>query len=297
VRWLVASLTLVSAVLGPARATRACPPSVRLGGDPGLVAELTPILASRGIGTSGDCPALPVSLQRRGRTTVVSQGAAERLESREVNDVRTAATVIESWVRTDLDEPLLARRRVADAESPDELVAAPVPEPPASRRLQVFTLGETSVANDRTAWVGFQMGACAMFGPVCLGGRLRFANVAEGPDDWEVLMARKEVDALLDVDAPRRVGHVRLSTGAAFGLGWIGTHEVPETSDGRRTLGLRLEPHATASYSLSSHFAVESNLSVAVNQTIHTTTTTPERLPADPRFVGRIGLGLRFEGP
>jgi hypothetical protein len=297
VRWLVASLTFVSVILGSAPRIWACSPTVRLAGDRSLIADLTPILASRGIATSGDCPALPVSLEKRGAATVVSTGHADRVDSREVTDVRTAATVIESWVRTDLEAPLLVHRPVADVESPDEIVARLSPAPPPTHRLQLFTLGETSLASDGTTEIGFQVGGCVLVGPACLGGRFRFANLADAPDQWEVVMDREAIDALFDVDLPKHIGPFRLAAGAGVGLGWISTHEEQSPPDSKQTYGLCFEPHATASVSLSRHLALESNLSFAVGQTIHTATATPERLPGDPRFASRLGVGLRFEGP
>jgi hypothetical protein len=296
VRWLVASITIAAAILAAPGAS-ACPPTVRLTGDTELSAELASVLSRRGIATNGDCPALPVIVEKRGKTTVVSQGDAdERVDSREVTDVRTAATVIESWVRTDLEAPLLGHRPVTDLESPDRIVAAPPPKRSA-HPIQVYALGETSLASDHTTGLGALVGGCLVVGPACLGGRFRFTNVEEGPSEWEAVMDREAVDALLDVDFSKPVGNLRLSAGAGLGLGWIHTHEEQSPPDTKETLGVRVEPHATVSYSVSRHFALESTLSLSVGETIHVSTSTPERLPDDPRLMGRAALGLRFEGP
>ena len=136
-----------------------------------------------------------------------------------------------------------------------------------------------------------------MLGAACVGGRLRFTDVEVGPSTWEAVMEREAVDALLDVDLPRRVGDLRLAAGAGLGLGWNRTHEEQSPPDSKETFGLRVEPHATVSYSMSRHLALESTLSLSLGQTIHVSTSTPERLPGDPRLVGRAALGLRFEGP
>jgi hypothetical protein len=297
VRRLAASVVFLSAPLAAAVAARACPPTVSLEGDPALVAEVTPILASRGIsGADGSCPALAVSLERRGKVTLVSQSpAGDRPESREVTDGRTAATVIESWVRTDLEAPLLGHRPAADLESPDRVVATPEREAP--RWLQIYTLAETSVASDLTAWVGVRVGGCSMVGPACLGAHLRVSTVAEGPDDWEGVMNRQAMDAVLDADLPRRFGHVGVSPGIGLGLGWIRTTELDRPPDARQTLGLRAETHLSLSYGVSRHFAIESTLALAVGQAIHSETATREPLPSDPRFFAHLGLGIRVEGP
>jgi hypothetical protein len=270
---------------------------VSLSGDKALVAEVAPILQGRGIATAGaDCPALDVSLEKRGKVTLVSQApAGDRAESREVTDVRTAATVIESWVRTDLEAPLLVHRPLADVEAPDRIVAKPEAERPP--RLQIFTHAETSFANDRTAWVGFEAGACSMFGRACLGGRLRVSTVADGPNEWDDVMDREAVDALFGFDVPLRFGAVGVSPGTALGLGWIHTHEDQPPPDSKQTLGLRAQAHLALSYAVSRRFALESIFALALGQRIATSTSTPERLPDDPRLLAHVGLGVRFEGP
>src|SRR5689334_18839355 len=109
-RWLFAwSATIGLGVV--AQVAWACPPAVRLGGDPEVVAQVTPLLEERGISTAaGECPAVAVLVQRRGRVTLVSPSPAEGpAVAREVTDVRTVVTVIESLVRTDLEAPLLER--------------------------------------------------------------------------------------------------------------------------------------------------------------------------------------------
>ena len=277
----------------------ACPPAVRLGGDPGLVAEVTPVLATRGISTSpADCPAVAVTLERRGQATVVSRAVADAPgATREVTDVRTAATVIESWVRTDVEEPLLARRPSDDREVPDAtplIVAAPTTV--AARPLQMSALAETSIATDHTTWVGLQVGACTMVGPACLGGRLRFATVADGPGEWEAAMDREAIDALVDLDLPLRIGPVMASSGIAAGLGWIHTHEESE-EEGKQTAGLRVETHLSLSYGIARHVAVEARLSFELAQSVYAASTTREVLPGDPHVLAHAAVGLRFEGP
>jgi hypothetical protein len=285
----IACLTLGSTAL-------ACPPTVTLGGDQGLVAEVAPILAGRGISTSsGECPAIAVSLERRGNATLVSGGVGgDRREGREVTDARTAATVIESWV-SDLDGPLLVHRSVADTELPDRVVAvSPSAEPP--HALQIFTLAETGFASDRTTWFGFQTGACSMIGAACVGGRLRLGAVADGPSEWESVMDREAIDGLFTIDVPTSFGRLGLAPGGGIGLGFMRTYEDHLKPDTQHTIGLRAEGHLSLSYPVSRRFAVESNLSVELAQTVHTG-TEPEPLPSDPHVLAHFGLGLRFRGP
>jgi len=276
----------------------ACPPAVVLGGDPSLVADVTPLLATRGISAeAGECPALAVTLERSGKSTLVSQAASgDPRERREVTDMRTAATVIESWVRRpDLEAPLLAHRSLTDGESPDRLVAGATPAPVASG-VQLRTLAEMGLASDHTTWVGLQLGACTMVGPACAGVRARFSTVADGPGQWEAAMDRQAVDALVDIDFPVRIGRVGVSSGLGLGLGWIRTQEEEHASDHQQTVGLRAEAHLAASYQLSRRFSLESSLGFTLGQTVATASPV-EPLPSDPRLLARFGLGLRFEGP
>jgi hypothetical protein len=300
VRSLAAAVIVVSGTLGNAAGAAACPPTVTLRGDQDLVAAVAPVLEERGIETEPtECPALEISVERRGEGMVVS--AAEpggRPERREVTDARTAATVIESWVRTDLEAPLLEHRRrpIVDLEAPGEVVlsARKVEDRPGG--LQLFTVGETTFANDRTTWVGVAAGACTKLGPACLGGRARLSTVTHGPKEWHSVMDREAADALVDLEVPLRIGRVGLSPGVAAGVGWIRTHEQEPPPDRRETVGLRAEAHFGLSYYVFRRFAAESMGAVAIGRTFHASANTREVLPGDPRFLARVGLGLRFEG-
>jgi hypothetical protein len=300
VRWVIASvvvsLSLVP-ILGGSRQARACPPAVRLDGEKALVSEVAPVLAGRGISTAaGGCPALAVSIERRGRATLVWATAdGDQAGARSVTDVRTAATVIESWVRTDVAEPLLARRPPADdPETPAVLVATP-PAAPAAR-LRFATLGEVGLASDRTVTGGFALRACSMVGRVCVGGGARFATVVDGPTMWEATMDREAVDALADADLPMHLGPVTMSPGLGVGAGWVHTHEE-DGSDAKQTAGLRGELRLALSVRLARQLALASVLSLELAQTLATEADSRERLPSDPRALAHVGLGLVFGGP
>jgi hypothetical protein len=298
VRWVIASVVGLSfsSFVANGRASGACPPVVWLEGDKALVAEVTPVLAERGIsGASGACPALAVTLEKRGRVALVWASAVGEQGAREVTDVRTAATVIESWVRTDVEEPLLARHAPADdSETPAVLIAAPPAAPPPNLRFATF--GELGYGSDRAVTGGFAVRACTMVGRVCVGGRARFATVVDGPAIWEAQLDREAVDALADVDLPLRVGSVTLSPGLGVGLGWVHTHEE-DGSDAKQTAGLRGELRLTFSVPVARSLAIESVVALDLGQTIVTEAESRERLPNDPRALGHLGLGLVFGGP
>jgi hypothetical protein len=298
---LLVFIVVLSITAAIDRQARACPPTVRVSGDRALVAEVTPVLLERGIATtSSDCPEVAITVERRGRTMVVATSSVDhQVTERVVTDSRTAATVIESWVRTDVEAPLLERRRldVDDDEQPGltPSVLAATARPP-KPGLPLFTLVETGVGSDRTTWFGVALGGCVRLGPLCAGGRLRLSTVAGGPGEWRQEMDRQAVETLVGVDVPMRVGRVTLSPGIAAGVGWIHTQE--ETSArGQDTTGVRAESHLALSYPLGGRISVEGALSLEVGQTVHVETASTEALPSDPRALVRAGLGLRFEGP
>jgi hypothetical protein len=96
VRSLAAALVLAAAPAAPAGA---CPPSVQLRGDAGLVAAIADALHLRGIATAErDCPSVTAYVERREQTISVRIATVQPIE-REVREVETAATVIESFTR------------------------------------------------------------------------------------------------------------------------------------------------------------------------------------------------------
>jgi hypothetical protein len=259
-----------------------------------LIASVTPILTERGIASSPDaCPALSVRLERRGKQIVVSTASKddERPTESIVSGVRTAATVIESWVRTDVEEPLLVSRPRVDAESPPDAAAVP---PSATRGLYAFAAVERTFASDRTGWFGGQVGACVMLGRVCASTLLRAAAVTDGPAQFQNL-DRYGFEILLGADLPIRLDRLTLSPGLGFGLGWTHTSD-DGSSEGQETGGLRAESRVVASYSATTSVAVEVALTVEVTQATHVESSLTAPLPSEPRFLSRVGVGARFGG-
>jgi hypothetical protein len=294
---------MLSLTAGLGRGARACPPTVRLSGDEALIAEVTPVLVERGIALDdGGCPALVITLEKRGQTIAVCDASADGPASaREVTDVRTAATVIESWVRTDVEAPLLEPRRSGDAEpagaAPTVVAAAP---PARGRGLQAFAVGEVTFASDHSDWLGFEVGACLMLGRVCAGARARLSAVADGPGPWERSVDRQVVEALVGLDLPVRLGRATLSPGLAVGAGRAQTHEEDAEGNqegGQVTIGLRTELHLAVSVAVSRSLAAETSLSLGAAQTIRTESTSREPLPGAARLLAHAGVGLRFGGP
>jgi hypothetical protein len=281
----------------------ACPPTVRLDGDPDLTRAIGASLIERGISTDGtSCPAMEIRVARRAGAIVVSNGSADGPAEREVSDVRTAATVIESWVRTDVEEPLLSSRRMAEERGSDAAPTtvasrplAPPLSPTPALGLRAFTTAETSFGSDQTTWLGAQIGACIMMGPFCGGARIRFATVVDGPGLWQGQWDRHAVEVLLGLDWPLSVRSLTLAPGAAIGAGWTHTHEEG-TSGGAQTAGVRAEAHLSLSYPVSQKLAVESTIALDFMQALDRDMSSVVPLPGDPHLLGRIGVGVRFGG-
>ncbi len=302
------------AVICAARhASANCRPGVRLDGDEALVGVVSAALSERGIATAeadevngalAACAPARVTLRRRDERIAVSLAGREPAVAREVTDARTATTVIESWVRVDVEEPLLASRTVAMV-TPRPAAAAP-PAPPAAtttvvapppgngRGVQLFALAERSIANDGTAWLGLQVGACVAIGPFCLGGRARFAAAA-GPQLRQNDLERHGFELLFDGDLPVRFGRATLSPGLGVGIGSVHTHQ-DGTGQSEGTGGPHAEAHVSLIYGLRPHLALEAAMSVDVTETTHVESSSSVILPDDPQFFARFGAGVRFGG-
>lgn len=305
-------VAITLAVICAARhASAACRPGVRLDGDAALVGTVGAALGERGIATDADdaaCAPARVTLQRRDDRIAVSiAGPREPAIAREVSDARTATTVIESWVRRDVEEPLLASRTVAMAvPRPPAIAAPPGPPPPPTtattaapppnndRGLQLFALAERSLASDGTAWMGLQVGACVALGPFCLGGRARF-SMAAGPQLRQDGLERHSFELVFDGDLPVHFGRATLSPGLGIGIGSVHTRQ--EGSDqSASTGGPHAEAHVSLLYGLRRHLALEVAAAVDVTETTHVESSSAFVLPDEPQFFARFGAGVRFGG-
>jgi len=292
----------------------ACRPGVRLDGDAALVGAVGAALGERGIATdvasdangAAECAPARVTLARRDARIAVSIASSrEPGVEREVTDARTATTVIESWVRTDVDEPLLGSRAIAMVAPRPAPAPAPLPPPvttttvapppPASGRgVQLFALGERSLASDGTAWLGVQIGGCVMLGPVCIGGRGRF-SLAAGPQLSHDNLERHGFELLAAADLPLRFGPAMLSPGLGIGVGSVHTHQKG-TGEAEGTGGPHADAHVSLAYQLRPHLALEAAMSVDVTETTHVESSSAVILPDEPQFFARFGAGVRFGG-
>jgi hypothetical protein len=258
----------------------ACPPTVILDGDAVLVAQLGAELAGRGIATSGRCPARQVHVERRGGVLVISIAD----DARAVSEIRTAAAVVESFVR-DVGSPLLEIRPVRKASAP--VIANPAPQLP--RGWHFFGGLEASVASDRTTWMGGQIGACRMIGVLCAAVRLRGGAVASDEGRWTTTR-RKSGELLVGFDIPFRIRGYLLTPGVALGFGDITTESGTAPS---RSSNFRAQVHVTFSIPLTRTLAID----------LYTAGTLAQQVEREPGYMTtideplgylRFGLAMRY---
>jgi hypothetical protein len=222
---------------------------------------------------------------------------------RAVGEPATAATVIESWARTDVAAPLLETRAVPAV---DARVAAPAPVvalAPDAQGIQLFLAEETSLASDRTVWQGVQLGACVMLGPICAAARVHGGKVIAKPDGWD-RFARKGGALYAGIDVPIAAGRVRLTPGFAAGYGTMLTHHIGD-GDGEKTgieiSGPRAEVHVALAIPLTPHIAIDlatsAELTQATGMETHGSAPSPDAAilyPDEPRALFRFAIGVRY---
>ena len=282
------------ATLGGAAIAEPCAPAVRLDGDPVLVAEVARELAGRGIRVAVDdaCPARRATVVRRGGEVVVTIVADDGTATeRSITEAGTAASVIESFTRTDVATPLLATRAIPTTATP--VVEPPRVEAPATptappQRLHLAANLESAYANDGTTWLGASVKLCITVGPLCAAARFRSSLVVAGLDAPGVERDLNEL--LVGVDVPFALGPVRLAPGFAGGLGGM------ETRAGgmkRETGAFRAEAQVALWAPIVDGLALEASVGVGLGDQIEFDPSSSLAVP-DPWVAVRGGVGLRY---
>lgn len=289
---LVAALAmlLVGAAAAPARA-ETCALAVSLEGDAQIVAKLGAELEGRGIAIRPACSDHSARVERRGDALVVSIVEATHAPiEREVRGVKTAAAVIESFVRDDVGTPLLeVRVPVPRALAPEPTRAAP-PHSPELSGVHVFGVFESSMASDGTAWGGMHVGACVMVGRLCAGGRLRGSTVSSEDKFWSQTR-RKSGEVLFGLDVPFRLHRFLLTPGVAAGVGDVTTGPREMLS---RSANFRAEAHVAFSVPLSKSFALDLSVVGTLAQQVKREPGYMDDVPAEPFGFLRFGVGVRW---
>lgn len=251
-----------------------CGPTVILEGEAGLVQTVGRTLRHRGIAVEGpgsgeedECPAVRAEVTRRGaRLDVIVLAQEVRRSERLVEDTATAATLIESWARSDISAPLLVGHwvpRPPDAATPEEVVSPALP-----RRhllaLHVYARAEVAVGNTGALWPGGSFGGCVRVGPTCIGLRLRIGGDARAVTNGDLAALRLATDMLATLDVPVRLGRWTLWPGVGLGVGWLRTALANDDGDAGTVGdgGIRTDLHLDASYALLHGLALDVSLSL-----------------------------------
>jgi hypothetical protein len=317
-------LAMVSAPWAASAVAAACPPSAVVVGDPELVDAVGPLLTEHGIsrgwvgqgdrrapssrggdrdGLAGGararspreidrCLGVEVELRREGPGISVTRLGAAR-EQRRVTNASTAAALIESWARSDLENPLLAARAAGDEPSRAGFVAR--------YGLQAFGAIEGTLADDGSSWAGGAVGVCVKLRRAYGSVRGRFSSVIAGPRASLPESERHGADLLLGLDLPFRPFRNISSfvvPGVAVGVGSVHTGAVVDGQmEGSETFGLRGEVHLSWLLTLRRQLALELSASLDVAQVLDVESSHGGSLSDEPRFLARFGAGLRIGVP
>jgi hypothetical protein len=214
----VCIVTMV-ALFGSTRVGRAqCKPAVIAQGDPALVTGLTTRLAASGIATSSTdgCPTLRVKIEQRGTQLHVRLAdASQRTGERDVQDIATAAAIVESWTYQEIEVGTLPE--------------APEPSPPivlGPRRTTRSGISASVLsslgADGGTTWIGGSLSACMRIGSLCAGATLRSQLDTRASGDTSAIdQSLYTLGALATLDLPRKLGSFIVSPGVGVGYTYL----------------------------------------------------------------------------
>lgn len=204
--------------LASARAARAeCRPTAVPSGEASLVLRLTERLTASGIATTttSGCPAAKVRLEQRGEQIHLEvTDSFGRIGKRDVRDVTTAATIVESWTLQEIEEGALPPLSATTTLAPLTRHATP-----RTVTLGVAATAESSVADDGSLWFGATMSACMPIGALCVGALLRASRDTDTlGSSSDVKHDTSELQAVATLGVPRRLGAFVVTP--AITVGW-----------------------------------------------------------------------------
>lgn len=309
-------------------------PCVTLEGDAPSLAPVAELLRARGISVRADCAFLIARVDPRGAKLSVVIDDGDRRDAREVADRGVAASLIESWARTDLAAPLLA---VLPAPVPAPILeAAEAPagrervEPIVSRArdLSLSALGVLGGSGDGSLWYGALARARTRWGTFEPAVSVRvLASAPLGGSAFRTGAVRTDAALLAGLELPRALGAFSLRPGAALGLGLLRSARasvdrtgcttaecvrVPVIQDGfvASSFGARADLYLNGALQVSSALSVELELLAAFAPFASAEPLTPTyalmlppsqraklSIAGEPSWSAQAALGLRWEGP
>lgn len=215
----VRAFALLLFVATPTRARADCKPTAVAEGDPALVEPLLTRLSASGIATvsTASCPTVQVRLDRRGQQVHLRvTDAFHRSGERDVQDVATAAAIVESWMLQEVEAGTLPAEPSVEAT-----VGSPVI---ATRHVRngVAASIVSALGSNGTTWLGGAASACLRIGPFCTGPSLRAERDTRATGDTRTIEQDSYIlSALATIDLPRTFGSFVLSPGLGIGYGWL----------------------------------------------------------------------------
>ncbi len=308
---------LITVIAGTSAAVRAEPcPAIAIVEGPAVLRD--PVIAAlnaRAIETAprGDCASVTAYLSQTDAGVVVSiVDRTGRVSERQVVDVTTAGSLIESWARPELDAMLLTSRHVAtrapqiaEREQPAVLARSALTSIPHGPPIRVAFDGSSSLGSDGSLWFGLSGLACVRLGATCAGVMARVSQDTEIRGDSERLQtSRRAIDLMLLLDVPRVHDGWSWTPGVQLGLAFSRNVFAPES--GTPSMGtvevdggsLRVGAHVAVARHLGGRWALGLDLAIdaSVFSPADATDMEAVRIAAQPRAFLRTGLELRYEG-
>jgi hypothetical protein len=216
VRGLPIFVATIACIARAATAHAECKPTAVADGDPALVETLVARLTASGIATSSisGCPLVSVTIEPRGAQVHVKLADAfKRTGERDVQDVATAAAIVESWTYQEIDRGSMP----PDAATPTIVAAVRHAERLAIAASAMSALG----TNGGTTWLGGSISACMRLGPTCLGAMLRAtADMRATGQSSGIAEDTYAIAGLATIDLPRRLGGWLVIPGVAIGYAY-----------------------------------------------------------------------------
>lgn len=275
-------------------------------GESVAAAEVRRLLRERGVrdASTRGCQPVVADVTPRGASLQVTLTDADgRHDVRHVTDAGTAAAVIESWARSDLEAELL-RPRAAPPPTPVVAPAATasVSEHPAPAvALGLMALG--AYASDGSVWLDTALAGCRELGPLCVGGlaRASFDTIAAGESE-QLGTNRVAVELLAIAEVPVDLGRFTLRPGIGVGGGWMRSvedeEEDPDDSEVVDRAVLRFDAHLRATVLRVGELTIEAGVFADVAPLAHTSRFVvddgEDELAGEPRWSLRAGLGVGY---
>ncbi|MCC7381009.1 MAG: hypothetical protein IT384_04225 [Deltaproteobacteria bacterium] len=300
-------------------ASGGCPTHVLLEGDPSVIERLRPWLIERGILPDAveGCGGPSVQLDASGSALALRISTDGRAGvDRRARDAIEAATIIESWAREDVTEPLLTRsipalpkpRAVLQSAREDDPAgdAPSQPRTPAPLSFAVSAGAVVGVGSDASTWSGVDLRGCLDLWVLCLGGRLQYSvDLLRSGTAVRWGAERAALDLSATAELPISVGPVELTPGLGIGQGLVfaerdfGPVEVKEDAG-----GLRVRAQLGASWRLSGRWALRLDaaldLAPFARQELLANRSDPIpeviRLPGEPSAIGWVRLAVELGG-